>query len=95
MTKIHIKENKTIYQLLPDQILGWTNIEILGTRNYQMKIYYQYINTFVPSITGRHRMLALRASIAPDKEIQCSFSNAVHCSRDIIYKFSKKERLRN
>lgn len=89
------KINQTI-PIITDQILGWTSIEILDTTTKQMKIYYQYVNTFVPLITGRRRMLALRASIAPERELKCSFRNAAHCSRDIIYRiFQKKEILRN
>lgn len=35
-----------------------------------------YHDTFAPPVTGSRSVLALRASIALDKEVECSVSNA-------------------
>lgn len=49
--------------------------------NHAQNYHSAHSRTLDPPETGRHSVLAFRASVAADNEPECSFSNAAQSSR--------------
>lgn len=63
----------------------------LYCEDFGTKLFCNYTRTIAPPTTGRRRVLAFKASIAPTKEIEWSLSKDAQFSKEDTYKKEKEK----